>query len=142
MYFDQDDVAEFKAAQKAGDLRGARILTVKYRFMSAPFSPGSEAKTPEEARAKVDEIAAKGADLVKVWIDAAGRPPSEALARVLRRRAGAGAQARQDHHGARGRARRRPMIVAEGVNVLAHNVRDQEIPDELRRRRSRRATSR
>ena len=72
MYFDQDDVQEFKARQKAGDLRGARILTVMYRFMSEPFKPGSEAKTPEEARAKVDEIAAKGADFVKVWIDAQG----------------------------------------------------------------------
>jgi imidazolonepropionase-like amidohydrolase len=27
MSFDQDDMAQFKAAQKAGDLRGARILT-------------------------------------------------------------------------------------------------------------------
>jgi hypothetical protein len=45
---------------------GARILTVKYRFMSPPFIPGSEVKTPEEARAKVDEIVEKGADFVKV----------------------------------------------------------------------------
>ena len=36
-----------------------------------------------------------------------GRPPPQALARVLRRRARAGAQARPAHHGARGRARRR-----------------------------------
>jgi len=47
MYFDQDDVQEFKKQQKAGDLRGARILTVMYRFMSEPFKPGSENKTPE-----------------------------------------------------------------------------------------------
>ena len=60
MYFDQDDVQAFKAAQKAGDLRGARILTVMYRFMSEPFKPGSEMKTPDEARGKVDEIVAKG----------------------------------------------------------------------------------
>src|ERR1700722_2904856 len=72
MSFDQDDIAQFKAAQKAGDLRGARILTVIYRFMSEPFKPGSEAKTPEEGRAKVDEIVAKGADMIKVWIDAQG----------------------------------------------------------------------
>ena len=72
MYFDQDDVQEFKERQKAGDLRGARILTVMYRFMSEPFKPGSENKTPEEGRAKVDEIAAKGTDFVKVWIDAQG----------------------------------------------------------------------
>src|SRR5215203_1531594 len=72
MYFDQDDVQQFKERQKAGDLRGARILTVMYRFMSEPFKPGSENKTPEEGRAKVDEIAGKGADFVKVWIDAQG----------------------------------------------------------------------
>ena len=50
MYFDPDDVQAFKQAQKAGDLRGARIMTVMYRFMSEPFRPGSEMKTPEEAR--------------------------------------------------------------------------------------------
>src|SRR5271169_4921287 len=44
MYYDPDDIVAFKAAQRAGDLRGARILTVKYRFMSPPFHPGSEAK--------------------------------------------------------------------------------------------------
>ena len=69
MSFDNDDIVEFKAEQKRGNLRGARILTVKYRFMSAPFKPGSEYKTPEEARAKVDEIVGQGADFIKVWID-------------------------------------------------------------------------
>jgi len=58
MGFDPDDIADFKAEQQRGNLRGARILTIKYRFMSAPFIPGSETKTPEEARAKVDEIVA------------------------------------------------------------------------------------
>jgi imidazolonepropionase-like amidohydrolase len=131
MYFDQDDVAEFKAKQKAGDLRGARLLTVKYRFMSPPFNPGSEAKTPEEGRAKVDEIAAKGADFVKVWIDAqGGRHPKlsrEFCAAVLE-------QARK--HGLLTMAHvvelaDARMIVDEGVNILAHNVRDQEIPDDF-----------
>src|SRR4029453_10654633 len=65
MSFDNDDIVEFKAEQKRGNLRGARILTVKYRFMSAPFTPGSEAKTPEEARAKVDEIVANGGGFFK-----------------------------------------------------------------------------
>ena len=51
MSFDDDDIAEFKARQQAGDLRGARILTVKYRFMSPPFIPGSENKTPAESAA-------------------------------------------------------------------------------------------
>ncbi|MGA2713793.1 MAG: amidohydrolase family protein [Bryobacteraceae bacterium] len=72
MSFDDDDIAQFKEEQKRGNLRGARILTVKYRFMSAPNIPGSEVKTPEQARAKVDEIVAKGADFVKVWVDGQG----------------------------------------------------------------------
>jgi imidazolonepropionase-like amidohydrolase len=131
MYFDQDDIVEFKARQKAGELRGARILTVKYRFMSPPFNPGSEAKTPEEGRAKVDEIVANGADFVKVWIDAqGGRHPKlsrEFCAAVLD-------QARK--HGKLTMAHvvelaDARMIVDEGVNILAHNVRDQEIPDDF-----------
>jgi imidazolonepropionase-like amidohydrolase len=131
MYFDQDDIAEFKAKQRAGDLRGARILTVKYRSMSEPFKPGSEAKTPEEGRAKVDEIVANGADFVKVWIDAqGGRHPKltpEFTAAVMdqARRHG---KIRMAHIVELADARR---IVDQGVNVLAHNVRDQEIPDDF-----------
>jgi imidazolonepropionase-like amidohydrolase len=131
MYFDQDDIAEFKARQKAGDLRGARILTVKYRFMSEPFKPGSEAKTPEEGRAKVDEIVANGADFVKVWIDAqGGRHPKltpEFTAAVMDQARKHG-KIRMAHIVELADARR---IVDQGVNILAHNVRDQEIPDDF-----------
>jgi imidazolonepropionase-like amidohydrolase len=131
MYFDQDDIVAFKAAQRAGDLRGARILTVKYRFMSPPFIPGSETKTPEEGRAKVDEIVAHGADFVKVWIDAQnGKFPKltrEFCAAVLD-------QARK--HGKITMAHvfeyeDAKMIVDEGVNILAHNVRDAVIEDDF-----------
>jgi imidazolonepropionase-like amidohydrolase len=124
MYFDQDDIADFKARQRAGDLRGARILTVKYRFMSSPFIPGSEAKTPEEARAKVDEIVAQGADFVKVWIDAQnGRYPK------LSREFCAAVMDEARKHGKITMAHvfeyeDAKMIVDEGVNILAHNVRD------------------
>jgi imidazolonepropionase-like amidohydrolase len=131
MYFDQDDIAEFKARQKAGDLRGARILTVKYRFMSEPFKPGSEAKTPEEGRAKVDEIVANGADFVKVWIDAqGGRHPKltpEFTAAVMDQARKHG-KIRMAHIVELADARR---IVDQGVNVLVHNVRDQQIPDDF-----------
>src|SRR4029453_13797016 len=65
---DPDDIAQFKEQQKRGDLRGSRILTVKYRFSTLP-QPGPVIMTPEEARAKVDEIVAKGADYIKVWVD-------------------------------------------------------------------------
>ena len=49
MAADPDDIVDYKARQKAGDLRGARILTVKYRFTTLK-SGGSDYKTPEAAR--------------------------------------------------------------------------------------------
>jgi imidazolonepropionase-like amidohydrolase len=131
MYFDQDDIAEFKARQRGGDLRGARILTVKYRFMSPPFIPGSEVKTPEEARAKVDEIVEKGADFVKVWIDAqGGRHPklSPEFTAAVMEQARKHGKITMAHIVELADARR---IVDQGVNILVHNVRDQEIPDDF-----------
>ena len=127
MGFDPDDIAGFKAEQQRGNLRGARILTVKYRFMSAPFKPGSEYKTPEEARAKVDEIVAQGADFIKVWIDSQNgklvKLTPEFCAAVMD-------QARK--HGKITMAHvyeyaDAKMIVDAGVNILAHNVRDREM---------------
>jgi imidazolonepropionase-like amidohydrolase len=131
MYFDQDDVQEFKKRQKAGELHGARILTVMYRFMSEPFKPGSEAKTPEEARAKVDEIVAKDTDFVKVWIDAqGGRHPKltpEFTAAVMDQ-AKKHNKIRMAHIVELADARR---MVDQDVNILVHNVRDRDIPDDF-----------
>lgn len=131
MYFDPDDIGAFKAKQKAGDLRGARILTVKYRFMSPPFIPGSEVKTPEEARRKVDEIVDNGADFVKVWIDAqGGRYPklSREFCAAVMDQARKHNKITMAHVVELADAR---MIVEEGVNILAHDVRDQVIPDDF-----------
>jgi imidazolonepropionase-like amidohydrolase len=127
MAADPDDIVEFKAKQKAGDLRGARILTVKYRFTTLPGN-GNDYKTPEAARQHVDEIAKNGADFIKVWLDAqGGRIPKlsrEYVAAVLD-------QARK--HGKLTMAHivelaDARMAVDEGVNILVHNVRDQDIP--------------
>ncbi len=127
MAADPDDIVDFKARQKAGDLRGARILTVKYRFTTLTQG-GSDYKTPEAARQKVDEIATHSADFVKVWLDAqGGRIPKlsrEFVAAVFE-------QARKHdkltmaHIVELADAR---MAVDEGVNMLVHNVRDQDIP--------------
>ena len=131
MSFDPDDIAEFKARQRAGDLRGARILTVKYRFMSAPFNPGSEYKTPEEGRAKVDDIVAKGADFVKVWIDSQGgrrQKLTRDFVHAVFDQARKHGKATMAHIVELDDAR---MVVDEGVNIIVHNVRDREIPDDF-----------
>ena len=130
MAIDPDDIAAFKNEQKRGSLRGARILTVKYRFTSPPLA-GSDYKTPEEARAKVDQIVAQGADFIKVWVDPQdGRVPRltpEFCAAVFE-------QARK--HGMITMAHiveyeDAKRMVDLGVNILVHNVRDREIDDAL-----------
>jgi imidazolonepropionase-like amidohydrolase len=127
MSADPDDIADFKAKQKAGDLRGARILTVKYRFTTLAAG-GYDYKTPEAARLKVDEIAAKGADFIKVWIDAqGGRQPKltrEYVAAVYEQARKHG-KITMAHIVELADAR---MVVDEGANILVHNVRDQDIP--------------
>jgi imidazolonepropionase-like amidohydrolase len=131
MAFDSDDIVAFKAAQKRGELAGARILTVKYRFMSAPMKPGSEYPTVEQARAKVDEIVDTGADFIKVWVDPQGgkfpRLTPEYTAAVMD-------QARKHHmvtmaHIVEYADAKR--MVDQGVDILAHDVRDQEIDGEF-----------
>ncbi|MGH9198325.1 MAG: amidohydrolase family protein, partial [Acidimicrobiia bacterium] len=57
MQTDPDEVVQVREAQKRGELRGARVSTVKYRF-----APDPEVVTPEQARAKVDQTVAAGAD--------------------------------------------------------------------------------
>src|SRR5262245_35057621 len=127
MAADPDDIVEFKAKQRAGDLRGARILTVKYRFTTLAAN-GNDYKTPEAARRHVDEIARNGADFIKVWLDPqGGRVPKlsrEFVAAVFD-------QARK--HGKLTMAHivelsDARMVIDEGVNIIAHNVRDQEMP--------------
>ena len=64
MQTDPDEVVQVREAQKKGELRGARVFTVKYRF-----APDPEVVTPEQARAKVDQTVAAGTDYIKVWVD-------------------------------------------------------------------------
>lgn len=123
MAMDPDDIARFKDQQKRGDLRGARILTVKYRFSTLPV-PGPAIRTPEAARAKVDEIVATGADYIKVWVDAQeGKVPRltpEFCAAVFEqaRKHGKTTMAHiVEYEDAR-------TMVDLGVNILVHGVRD------------------
>jgi len=126
MAMDPDDVAPFKDRQKRGDLRGARLLTVKYRFSTLPV-PGPAITTPAAARIKVDEIVAMGADYVKVWVDRQeGKVPK--LTRAFC--AAVFEQARKhgkitmahivDYEDAR-------EMVELGVNILVHDVRDRAL---------------
>jgi imidazolonepropionase-like amidohydrolase len=128
MQTDPDEVVQVREAQKRGELRGARVSTVKYRF---GFAPDPEVVTPEQARAKVDQVVAAGADYIKVWVDGLfgtrAKVTPEFCTAVLE-------QARK--HGKLTFAHvydlaDAKMLVEQGLNVLAHNVRDREVDAEF-----------
>ena len=125
MATDPDEVVQVREEQKRGNLRGARVLTVKYRFW-----PDPEVATPEQARARVDEIAPV-ADIVKIWVDGLNgtraKLTPEFTAAVLE----------QAHkHGKITLAHvyeyvDAQRVVSQGANVLAHNIRDREVDAEF-----------
>ncbi|MSP39396.1 MAG: hypothetical protein EXR70_12975 [Deltaproteobacteria bacterium] len=122
MQTDPDEVIEVREAQKKGELRGARVSTVKYRFV-----PDAEVVTPEQARAKVDQIVAAGADYIKVWVDSGfgtrAKLSPEFCAAVLE-------QARKHGKLTVGHAYELAdarMLVERGLNILGHSIRDREV---------------
>lgn len=122
---DPDDIVGFKSAQKRGDLRGARILTVKQRFSTLPAEI-MPTLTPEAARARVDEIA-PAADFIKVWIDAQGGAVpklTEPFVAAVFEQARKHRKTTMAHIVTAADAR---AMVGLGVNILVHNVRDREI---------------
>ncbi len=126
MQTDPDEVVQVREAQKRGELRGARVSTVIYRF-----APDPKVATPEQARAKVDEIVAAGADYIKVWVESQfgkmAKLSPEFCAAVLD-------QARKHGKITLGHAYEladAKMLVERGLNILGHNVRDREVDGEF-----------
>jgi imidazolonepropionase-like amidohydrolase len=126
MQTDPDEVIQVREGQKRGELRGARVSTVKYRF-----APDPEVVTPEQARAKVDQTVAAGADYIKLWVDGGfgtrAKLTPEFCAAVLE-------QARKHGKLTFGHAYEltdAKMLVERGLNVLAHNVRDREVDSDF-----------
>jgi len=132
MASDPDAIADYKARTRAGDIQGSRVLTTMYRFttMLAPGA-GYDYRTPEAARGKVDEIAAKGADVIKVWVDAQGGK----VPRLSREMVRAIVDQGRKHNLISGahivELADANMVIDEGVRILLHNVRDQEVGDDF-----------
>jgi imidazolonepropionase-like amidohydrolase len=139
MQSDPVAIQEYKARTRAGDIRGSRVLTVVYRFTTM-LTPGLgyDYRTPEAARGKVAAIAAEGADIIKVWVDAqAGKVP-----KLSREMVAAIADEARKHNLITGahivELADANMVIDEGVRVLLHNVRDQEVgPDFIARLKDR-----
>jgi imidazolonepropionase-like amidohydrolase len=120
---DGDEVLKLRDAQRQGDLQGARIYTVQRRF---EFD-----KDPVEARAMVGALADKHVDMVKIVIDdrrgTAVKLPREVAIAVIdeahKRHLKVFAHI-HDYDDAK-------FLVDEGVDMLAHEVRDRDVDDAL-----------
>ena len=121
---DGDDVLKIRDAQRHGDIRGARLYTVLTRF---EFE--KDARTPDEARAKVDDLYTRGADAVKIVVDdrrhtVAKLKPEIQLAVID-----------QAHkHGLKAMAHEyyyddAQFLMDHGLDIFAHEIRDRVVDD-------------
>jgi imidazolonepropionase-like amidohydrolase len=133
----RDLVYELRAEQRAGRLGGATIFTAGRGIGVPGGAPPLPAATDQiyrpasadEARKEVDEMAAHHADIVKIWVDklhgAAPEMTPEIYKAVIDEahkkhvRVAAHEYALEDAK----------ELVASGVDVLAHSVRDQVVDD-------------
>jgi imidazolonepropionase-like amidohydrolase len=117
-----DQLVKARQEQQQGKLRGSRVMTTLYRF-----EPRPDVTTPEQARAKVDEIVGRGADIIKVWIESnygsrAKISPEIRVAVLEQARKHGKVTTAHIYEIADAR-----MMIEAGLNVMAHNVRDREV---------------
>lgn len=135
----KDLLYELRAEQRAGKLGGATILTAG-RGIGVPGGvPGLNVgpdqiyrpKTPEEARQDVKEMAAHHPDIIKAWVDdnlgKLPRPNFAVEAAVIDEAHKQGLKVAA-HVFYLADAKK---LVADGVDVLAHSVRDKPVDDEF-----------
>jgi imidazolonepropionase-like amidohydrolase len=130
----RDLVYELREEQRKGRLGGATIFTAGRGIGVPGGAPGLPAApdqiyrpaSVDEARKDVDDLAGYRADIVKIWVDkAAPKMTPEIYKAVID-------EAHQKH--VRVAAHEYALedakqLVADGVDVLAHSVRDQVVDD-------------
>ncbi|MGA7218540.1 MAG: amidohydrolase family protein [Candidatus Sulfotelmatobacter sp.] len=136
---DRDEAYQWREETHAGALPGALLYTAGRGFGAPagvpPLSMGTDQvyrpTSPEEARKDIDELAAHKPDIVKLWLDDFwGQYPKmkpEIYAAIIdeahKKNLRVAAHVYHEEDAQR--------LVDDGVNVLAHSVRDAEIPDSL-----------
>ncbi len=137
---DGDLILEVRDEQRRGKVNGARVFTALQGFTTVDGYPTrvpgmkgvpQEAATPAQARAWVDKLADKGADMIKMWVDDHhDREPKltpEVYGAIIdqahkrKKKAFAHVYELADAKG----------LVAAGIDMLAHSVRDAEIDNPL-----------
>jgi imidazolonepropionase-like amidohydrolase len=135
----RDLVYELREEQRAGKLGGATIFTagrgigVPGGAPPLPVAPDQvyRPRTAAEAREEVAELASHHADLVKIWVDKMhGKAPamSPEIYKAVIEAAHKDQLRVAVHEYALEDAR---QLVADGVDVLAHSVRDQVVDDDF-----------
>jgi imidazolonepropionase-like amidohydrolase len=133
----RDLVYELRAEQRAGRLGGATIFTAGRGIGVPGGAPGLPAApdqiyrpaSVEESRKDVDELAGHHVDIVKIWVDKQhGTVPemSPEMYKAVIEEAHAKGLRVAAHEYALEDAKR---LVADGVDVLAHSVRDRVVDD-------------
>lgn len=133
----KDIIYQLREEQQKGELGGATILTADRGIGTPGGVPAVKVgpdqlyrpATPEAARKDVDEMASRHPDLIKVWVDdnfhTLPEPNPSVYGAVID-------EAHKQHLKVAAHvfylsdAKR---LVADGVDILAHSVRDQEVDD-------------
>ena len=133
----RDLVYELREEQRAGRLGGATIFTAGRGIGVPGGAPGLPAAadqiyrpaSAEEARRDVDELASHHADIVKIWVDKGHGTMPEMTPEIYK-------AVIEEAHGKSLRVAAHEyaledakLLVADGVDVLAHSVRDQVVDD-------------
>jgi imidazolonepropionase-like amidohydrolase len=133
----RDLVYELRGEQRKGKLGGATIFTAGRGIGVQGGAPGLPAATDqiyrpasvEEARRDVDELAMHRADMVKIWVDKQHGTAPEMKPEMYR---AVIEEAHQKHLRVAAHLYAlddAKQLVADGVDVLAHSVRDQVVDD-------------
>jgi imidazolonepropionase-like amidohydrolase len=136
---DHDEAYQWREESHQGTLPGALIFTAGRGFGTPdgmpPLAMGMDAvyrpATADEARKDVDELATHKPDLVKLWLDdfygQYARMKPEIYAAIID-------QAHKHHLRVAAHVFHEDdaqRLVDDGIDILAHSVRDAEIPDSL-----------
>ena len=133
----KDLIYDIRKEQRAGQLDGATVFVADRGIGAVQGAPPVKGDvvyrptTPEEARKAVDEAVARHTDFIKIWVDDlyGTRPKMDpGIERAVIAEAHKHATKVASHEYALEDAKR---LVGEGVDVLAHSVRDAEIDDAL-----------
>ena len=133
----KDLIYDLRKEQRAGQLDGASVFVADRGIgavQGAPPVKGDVVYRPasaDEARKDVDEAASRHTDFLKIWVDDLyGTKPKmdPGIERAVIDEAHKHATKVASHEYALEDAKR---LVGEGVDVLAHSVRDAEIDDDL-----------